>query len=299
MFIEYTTKRFNRSSLEIIDHANEIIADYDNRGLMLTLRQLYYQFVARGYIENTERSYKRIGNIISDARLAGLLSWTAIEDRTRNLSRVSTWDSPSHIMGAVIKQFKLDKWANQPNMVEVWVEKEALSGVVEQACRPYQTPYFACRGYVSQSEMWRAAERFYRYAKEGKDVYVLHLGDHDPSGIDMTRDIMDRLETFEDFSTLVEREALNFNQIEELQPPPNPAKTTDSRFKDYKAKYGEESWELDALDPQYLIDLIQNYIDNLLDRDLWNEGLEQEKKAIATLEDVEASIDEDWEADDE
>jgi len=202
-------------------------------------------------------------------------------------------------MGAVIKQFKLDKWANQPNMVEVWVEKEALSGVVEQACRPYQTPYFACRGYVSQSEMWRAAERFYRYAKEGKDVYVLHLGDHDPSGIDMTRDIMDRLETFEDFSTLVEREALNFNQIEELQPPPNPAKTTDSRFKDYKAKYGEESWELDALDPQYLIDLIQNYIDNLLDRDLWNEGLEQEKKAIATLEDVEASIDEDWEADDE
>lgn len=156
MYIEYEKKRFSASSLAIIEKANSIIQSYASAGFELTLRQLYYQFVARGYIENTEKSYKRIGNIISDARMAGLVSWRAIQDRTRNLQGLSHWDDPASIIDACTT-ITIDLWEGQDHRIEVWVEKDALIGVVEMACNPLDVSYFSCRGYTSQSEMWAAA----------------------------------------------------------------------------------------------------------------------------------------------
>lgn len=256
--IQYKEIRFRQSSLDLIRLVNEVINDYKAQGYELTLRQVYYQLVARGYIPNNERSYKNIGNLINDGRLAGLIDWYAITDRTRNLRGNSHWDTPSEVIASAKYSYLLDKWEGQPNYVEVWVEKDALVDVVGQACRPLDVPYLSCRGYTSQSEMWMAAQRFRRQDFREQRI-IIHLGDHDPSGIDMTRDIQERLDMF-GADVYVKRVALTMEQIDFYSPPPNPAKITDSRCDKYIAQYGHESWELDALEPKVITDLIKEQV---------------------------------------
>lgn len=291
------------SAVEVVRQANAICAEYADAGYDLTLRQLYYQFVARGLIPNTQKDYKRLGDIVNKARLAGLIDWDYIVDRTRNLASLGHWDSPADIIGSAAASFRLDHWDDQPTRVEVWVEKEALAGVVGQVAARWDCAYFSCRGYVSQSELWGAAQRLRGYLDAGQAVVVLHLGDHDPSGIDMTRDIEDRLNLFiandwyrehdvsgtsygDIFKAIeehlgdsplrsdivgwqapleVRRIALNMDQVEEYDPPPNPAKLTDSRVGRYLEAHGDESWELDALPPDVLDTLIDDAIAGLVD----------------------------------
>lgn len=284
---QFQSFKFRPDTLTMITRANTIIADYQAQGYQLTLRQLYYQFVSRDLLENTERNYKKLGGIISDARLAGLIDWDAIEDRTRNLRGLSHWEDPAHIIESAHASFRIDKWENQPNRVEVWVEKDALVGVLERVCNEYDVSYFACRGYVSQSEMYAAAQRLAGYIDGGQDVYILHLGDHDPSGIDMTRDIRDRLDLFlEGLGVDVNRLALNWEQIQIYQPPPNPAKATDARFDGYQQLFGNESWELDALEPNVISRLIEAQLMALRDERLWEEKLEEERHHKLLLEQV-------------
>lgn len=281
--IAYIKKKFRRSTLDIIEYANKIIEDYAAQGLSLTLRQLYYRFVAADLISNTQKSYSRLGSIINDARLAGMLDWEAIEDRTRELQQDPHWETPSDIVEVCARQFAVDKWEGQEYRVEIWVEKQALEAVIGQAAEAWDCPYFACKGYTSQSEMWRAARRFQRYRRNGQKSVIIHLGDHDPSGIDMTRDIDDRNNELFGVSVKVDRIALNMDQIEKYDPPPNPAKMTDSRFEQYMQQFGvDDSWELDALEPAAMNKLIQKRIKHYLDIDLYNErvGLEEEGRRL-------------------
>ncbi len=272
----YVPKSFRPDTQTRINQANEIIAEYQAQGFKLTLRQLYYQFVSRDLIPNTVQSYKSLGDVVNDGRLAGLIDWDAIEDRTRNLRSSSHWSSPRSIVRACADQFAVDLWATQDNYVECWIEKDALVGVIEGICTELDVPHFACRGYTSQSEMWGAAQRLIEREKAGKTTTIIHLGDHDPSGIDMTRDIQDRLELFGS-TAVIHRIALNFDQVENYSPPPNPAKTTDSRYQSYADKYGEESWELDALEPRTIVDLIRNEIEAHIDQDAWEEALARQQ----------------------
>lgn len=285
--ILYTPKKFGAAALEIIEQANAIIEEYESQGYNLTLRQLYYQFVARAIIPNQQKEYKRLGEIVNDARMAGMVSWTSIEDRTRGIESVNAWDSPEAVLEAAAAQFKYDLWNGQLWRPEVWVEKEALVGVVEQACEQERVAYLACRGYTSASESWRAAMRIVsRYHSENQKTYILHLGDHDPSGIDMTRDNEERLRTFcqhhvgSENIFEVRRIALNMEQVERYNPPPNPAKTTDSRFAGYAEKFGDESWELDALEPSVLDALIKEHVAYRRDPGIWEEMqlIEQDHK---------------------
>jgi hypothetical protein len=303
-------------ALDMVAKANAVCADYRQQGYDLTLRQLYYQFVARGWIPNSQRSYKRLGDVVNKARMAGLMDWDYIVDRTRNVQTLGHWSSPASIIRGAANSYARDKWSDQPTRVEVWVEKEALAGVVEQVAERHDVSYFSCRGYVSQSEQWGAAQRLGRYIEAGQNVVILHLGDHDPSGIDMTRDIRERIGTFltqdylnrhvsdfegdsvltskiwdamaertsATFPFVVERIALNMDQIEEYEPPPNPAKTTDSRFESYEAEYGEESWELDALDPSTLDALIEEHVLDLRDDVLYfeQEAIEERHRILLT-----------------
>jgi hypothetical protein len=269
--IAYVAKNFGSARADVIAQANAICAEYAAQGFDLTLRQLYYQFVSRGLIENKDTEYKRLGDIINDARLAGEMDWDYIVDRTRNLRDLPHWRDPESILSAVAAQYRTERWAPQPEMVEVWIEKDALIGVISGVCEGADVPYFSCRGYVSQSEMWAAAQRHRRYARRGQKPVVIHLGDHDPSGIDMTRDIQDRLALF-GAPTRVIRIALTMDQVEQYQPPPNPAKITDSRAADYIDIYGDESWELDALDPATLAALITAEIAVHRDDQMWDDS---------------------------
>lgn len=277
MRIIYEEKRFSKSSMQIINAANEIIEEYQEQGYMLTLRQLYYQFVSRDLVPNTMQSYKRIGSIVNDGRMAGEIDWDAIEDRTRNVRRPSTWESPSSIMRAVVSQFAIDRWDMQEYRPEVWIEKDALVGVISGVCEEFQVPYFACRGYNSQSEQWAAGQRFETYMDRGQIPIVLHLGDHDPSGIDMTRDNESRLTLFAGSQVDVRRLALNWDQVKRYNPPPNPAKLTDSRADGYIKNFGKDSWELDALEPSVISDLVSSAINDLLDPEQWDKALEKER----------------------
>lgn len=286
MKIEYEPKTFRAASLKIIEQADEILHDYEGQGYTLTLRQLYYRFVATGILENTERNYKRLGSIISDARLAGLIDWNHMTDRTREVVEPSTWANPQSILHACSRSYAIDRWKDQDHRIEVWVEKDALVEVIGKACDPYQVPYFSCRGYTSQSAMWQASLRFESYFVHGKDPVMIHLGDHDPSGIDMTRDIIDRMELFLSEPLHVKRIALNMGQIDKYKPPPNPTKMTDSRAEGYVDKFGFDSWELDALEPRILTALIRKTIKQHLDQDAWAEALERESKDIDYLKEL-------------
>lgn len=285
--IQYREFNFLESSLHLIDLINSVVDEYSQMGYELTLRQVYYQLVARGYIPNNERSYKNTGDLINNGRLAGLIDWNSITDRTRNLRKNGHWNRPADVIRSARYSYLLDKWQGQPNYVEVWVEKDALVDIVGQACYPLDTPYFSCRGYTSQSEMWQAAQRFIQQNRQRDNCYIIHLGDHDPSGIDMTRDIQERLEMF-GADVYVKRVALTMQQVQTYNPPPNPAKLSDSRCGRYIDQYGAESWELDALEPQMLTQLITNEVTALRDADIYERVCDREnreKKELELLED--------------
>lgn len=287
--IPYIKKAFRQTSRVVIQRANTIVDEMAAQGFTLTLRQLFYQFIARDLFpdewidaaynqrnglppttKNTMKNYDKLGSIINDARLAGLIDWDAIEDRTRAVRTLAHWDDPSDIILGAAQQFRVDLWEGQRYRPEVWIEKDALVGVFEGVCQEFDTPLLSCRGYTSQSEMWGAGQRLRQTRKAGQLPVIFHFGDHDPSGMDMTRDIRDRLTLFSGGIEL-ERLALNMPQIEEFDPPPNPAKTSDSRYQGYIAEYGDQSWELDALEPATLVGLVRTSLQNLIEDDTWEE----------------------------
>lgn len=278
-FIEH---RFNKASLELVGIANGILNEYQQMGYRLSLRQLYYQLVARDYIPNSIKSYKRIGGLVSEARQAGLLDWNMIEDRNRVTLLPTQWESPAAIVQAAANQFRIDRWEGQPCHVEVMVEKDALSGILEPVCQELHIRFTANKGYSSSSAMYEAGRRIRSTAKE---VHVFYLGDHDPSGIDMTRDIRERLAMYaktDDFE--VHRLALNYPQIEEWKPPENPAKETDSRFQSYRAEFGKSSWELDAVEPRTLASLLRDGVLELIDDSQWNKIARRELRMKRQLQ---------------
>jgi hypothetical protein len=283
----YKEYKPRRETLELIAKCSVILEDYDSQGYDMTLRQLYYQLVSQDEIPNNAKQYDRLGSIINKARLAGLIDWNHIVDRTRHLKQSPHWDSPSQILEAVSKQYKIDKWASQTYRPEVWFEKNALMGIFERVCDEFQVPYFATVGYNSQSEMWKAGrQRLKVWRENGQFPVIFYLGDHDPSGLHMTVDVLERLQLFCGFSVAVRRLALNMPQVEQYKPPPNFAKNTDSRFEEYKAKYGTDSWELDALNPEILSNLVKTEIEELIDQDAWDSALEREHHERQLLEKI-------------
>jgi len=249
-FIE---RDFQTGSQEMIQRANEIITTYQAGGYRLTLRQLYYQFVSKNWLANTERNYKRLGSVLNDARYAGLVDWSAIEDRNRQPYHISQFSGLESLANAALSSYRLDRWEGQECFVELWVEKAALAGVLQPLADAWHVTLMVNRGYSSASAMFEAAMRL--KDREGQYGIILYLGDHDPSGEDMVRDVQDRLNCFGAGAT-VQKVALTMDQVQEYNPPPNPAKSTDSRFDAYQAEHGNQSWEVDALPPNVLEDLI-------------------------------------------
>lgn len=280
----YIQKNFSKSSMSVIARVNDILDEYAKLGYTLTLRQLYYQLVARGFVENTLQSYKRVGGIVSDARLAGLVDWDMIKDRGRTLVSPPHWDSPAEIVDAAARQFRINKWADQDYHLEVMVEKDALSGVLMPVCHRLDISFTANRGYSSSSAMHEAGLRMIESMNEDKTVIILYLGDHDPSGIDMTRDVRERLGLFAETEIEVMRLALNFDQVEALHPPENPAKESDSRAAAYIAQFGPSSWELDAVEPRELDRLVTRAVIQFRDDERWDAQIEREQKMRAELD---------------
>lgn len=266
------------SSRVELKRALSILEEY--KGESVTLRQLYYRFVAKNYIKNNDKAYDRLGEILNVARLAGKLSWDSIIDRTRNLASYNEWETAEDRMASAIRSYNINKWLNQAVYPEAWVEKEALVGVIDRPCAEFEVPYLACRGYLSQSEMWASCMRMAdRWLSRQQRTLILYMGDHDPSGINMSEDIQNRVEMFGVAECVeVRRIALNMDQIKIHNPPPQPNKITDGRQKKYREKYGAYSWELDALPPGVLGDLIREHVKPLIDEKKWNDRITKQEK---------------------
>ena len=306
MRVEYIQKKFHTETLRIIDLASEIMLEYQMQGFTLTVRQIYYQFVGRDLFpddrtwtlidgrwvrdpnstnKNATPNYKWLGDIINSARLAGLIDWRMIVDHTRTLQKRPAWDSPQDIMQAAVDSYHIDRWGDQPYRPEIWIEKDALIGVIRRKCKELDVPYVSCRGYASQSVVWQAAQRMHDYRDHHQIPHIIHLGDHDSSGLDMSRDLRERLELFMGYEGWepgkdwgFQRIALNMDQINEYGPPPFPGKQGDSRYKEYCKRFGPNSWELDALEPSVMNGLIEDAVLELRDDDLFDE-IENTEKA--------------------
>lgn len=278
---QFKEVNFKADSLERIVQCNAIVDEYEDQGLRLTLRQLYYQLVSRDVIPNVERSYKNLSSLVTDARMAGLMDWNAIEDRVRVPRVQQDFENLADLVEVAVNTYRLPRWKGQENYVELWVEKDALAGVLRPIATKYHITLMVNRGYSSASAMYESAQRFNDKA-EGRQQHLLYLGDLDPSGEDMVRDIASRLQIF-GADVTVEKIALTMNQVKKYKPPPNPAKTTDPRAADYIAKFGGSSWEVDALSPPVLTQLISNALDGLVDQEMMNEIITREEKDKAFL----------------
>ena len=279
-FIEWNP---STRSLGLVKIINRILEEYREQGYRLTLRQLYYQLVARDIIANKVEEYNSLGNVVSKGRLSGLIDWEMIEDRIRVPTENSHWENPEQILKAASNSYYQSRWENQKNYIEVWCEKDAVSNIIQPICSKWDVLFMANRGYSSQSAMYDGYRRLDDKLADDKDIMVIYLGDHDPSGIDMTNDIKNRLGTFFFCDKNVkigevERIALNMNQVEEYNPPENPAKITDSRYNSYVQIYGISSWELDALEPSVLSKIAEDAIMRFIDLDEFNKVEKVEAK---------------------
>lgn len=291
--------RPSSKTLETVENAVQIISEYEGEGYILNLRQLYYRFVALdlfpedrrwlwltdkrkwvkdpGGTKNADPNYKWIGGIISRGRLAGIIDWSMIEDQNRSIQKNGHWRNPEEILNIAARTFQLDKWEDQDYRIIVMCEKAALAGILLPICEELDVPFTANKGYSSQSHLYRIGKQLsgYYYDKHQTPV-VLYFGDHDSSGLDMDRDIYDRLSLFGELEIEVIRLALTMPQIKEYQPPPNPTKMTDTRAKAYIASYGNESWELDAMEPRRLAELVRGEIEKYRDDGKWDFMVERE-----------------------
>lgn len=284
----YKDTRFHPRSKKLIEICDDIITEYANQGHRMTVRQVFYQLVARKVtvngkvFENTIQNYDNLVALLTNARLAGLIDWDAIEDRTRDVLYQSHWYGVKQMLKSAATWYHEHMWDDQPYRVFGIVEKEALAGVMEHILKEWDVPLLPARGYPSATTLRELAKD--RIMSASQEIVVLHFGDHDPSGLDMTRDLIERLELFTRGRDIdFRRVALNIDQVRELNPPPNPAKTTDGRYEKYRAEFGTLSWELDSLPPTYLRELARSHIEPLIDWDEWNETLARTERRRAVL----------------
>lgn len=253
-----------------------VVDNYQSQGYRLTLRQLYYQLVVENVLSNKTQNYAKLSRLLGEARMTGLCDWDVIEDRLRIPRFPNEWKGIPDAMETIINVYRKQRWKDQPEYVEVWVEKDALSGVLEPITRDFHVHLLVNRGYSSISAMHDSSIRFRIATQNGKNCTLLYIGDFDPSGEDMVRDIENRLGELW-ANVTVEKIALTRDQIDEYSLPPNPAKLSDPRSSKFINENGAESWEVDALPPTVLDALLRGKLEEHLNRKMYEN--------VITLED--------------
>lgn len=307
MKIKFRDAKLSTANRNRLEQINEIIEEYQEQDLVLTLRQLYYQLVSRDIIPNQQKEYSKLSTLLKEGRMSGVVDWEAIEDRLRKPEKPSSFSSPREILQAAQRQYRKDRMEGQKNYIEVWVEKDALSGVLSRVTNVYGISILVNRGYSSASAMFDSYERFAEAIEGEQRTVILYLGDFDPSGMDMIRDIRDRIMEFlskcyfdnheeesdqdedsteraETFLKWFETNfkiipiALTREQIDQYDPPENPAKRSDPRAKGFIEEHGTSSWEVDALRPEVLNTILTEAIEARIDVRLYNAILQTEEQ---------------------
>ena len=286
MKIDYTGWRPTQQKVhDLLGAAMTVTEQYAAMGYQITLRQLYYQLVSSRVIRNHQNDYQRLSKTVRLGKEGGFIDWDHLIDRSRSLLKHPQWDSARDLLEQAALGFRVDRWLGQDRYVELWCEKDALASVLEPMTEAQHIAFMSQKGYSSSTALYEGANRFRRAYQKGQIPTVIYLGDHDPSGLQMTFDIENRLEMLSggDIDLEVVRLALNHDQIEDYQLLPNPVKLKDPRAGDYVDIYGHECWELDALPPEVLAGMIQTAVSTFRDPDIYAEQLAYEQEQIQLL----------------
>lgn len=186
-------QKWFKDKAELCREIVEVVDRYSRSGYVLTLRQLYYQLVSMNAIRNDDVVYKKLSSILDDLRQAGIIDWSAIEDRGRRPQIPYYVEDVADALNDTIRHYRRDRQSGQKNHIEVWTEKDAISGILARVTNKYHVHLVVNKGYSSNSAMYSAYKRFIPFLTDDKDVYILYFGDHDPSGLDMIRDIRERI----------------------------------------------------------------------------------------------------------
>lgn len=253
-----------RKSLELLEQVQKVIESYD---FSLTLRQIYYQLVAKQIIPNQQKYYEKLSRLCVIGRDEGMLPEDAFADRLRKVDKPNSWDDLVDFMGTVKQAYRKDKWINQNAYIEIWTEKDALRGVISPITYEYDVSLMVVRGQVSRTAIYKGYNRFSQKLKEDKKCYLFYFGDFDPSGISIYNSFVERLKSYGEYDEMIEfkRVALTPEQIEKYKLPQDPAKKSDPNYKKFVNQYGDNVVELDSLPPDALKNLIKNCIEAKVD----------------------------------
>jgi len=282
-------KRFQSKMRKLLDAIKPIITEYEEKKITLTLRQLYYQLVARQVIANQLKNYQMLSRLLKDARYAGEVDWNIIADHHRSTGKPACFDDLQDGLSALCSQYRRNGWLEQMFYLEVQCEKDALYTVISPLTNNYGVALTINKGYTSATAIYNCAQRFKEAKERGKTCVLLYVGDHDPSGMNMSKDIRGRLAEM-GAEVEVVRVALNFEQVKQFGLPPNPVKGKDTRSADYSQKYGVECWEVDALKPEQLVAMIRGEIEQRFDENIHKSTEEKERQDKEQLQGIIAQL---------
>ena len=281
---KYIEINFRKNRRKLLDKIISIADEYMAKKYRITVRQMFYQLVARGIVDNTESAYGKTSDILKDGRLTGEIDWQLIVDRGRRPIMPVEFQSISHLIRFAKRSYRSDRWKEQEYYIEVLVEKDALAGILEPVTEEYHVSLLADKGYPSISSMYDLAGRIRKKQSEKKCV-ILYMGDHDPSGRDMVENIPKQMEQL-GIRVKVDHIALTQAQISLYDLPSQYAKKSDSRYKKFNKKFGPKSCELDALDPGVLKEILKENIKKYLNEDLYKQAIKKEDEDKDKLDTV-------------
>lgn len=253
--ISYGARPIKRRSRQDIEVIKDAILQALAIDAPMTVRQIFYRLVSNGVIGKTEGEYKStVVRLLGEMRRSGELPFHLIADNTRWMRKPHTWSSLESMLQRTAQAYRRSVWDNQDVYVEVWLEKDALAGVLYEETEAWDVPLMVTRGYPSLSYLYSAAETI---AAQDKPTFLYYFGDYDPSGLDIPRKVECDLRDFApDADITFERVAVSRAQIESMKLPTRPTKKTDSRSKGFVG----ESVEVDAILPRTLRSIVQKCI---------------------------------------
>jgi hypothetical protein len=264
-------RRTKKDVQALRDAAYRLLED----GYPMTVRQVFYQLSNRGLVAKTEGAYKAtVIRLLGLMRREGQIPFGWIADSTRWMRKPRSYDSMEEALRGTVQCYRQDRWSNQDAYVEVWCEKEAMAGVLYEITEPWDVPLMVTRGYPSLSFLYEAAQSV---LAKGKPAWVYYLGDHDPTGLDITRAVEEGLREFAPGADIgFERLAVTHEQIELWDLPTRPTKVKGNAH----AKYwrGGDSVELDAIPVEQLRELLTLAVERHVDRQALAAMLAEEKE---------------------
>ncbi|MBU1698583.1 MAG: hypothetical protein KJ970_19355 [Candidatus Eisenbacteria bacterium] len=262
---------------QMLDYALKVLKDEHP----MTVRQVFYQLVSRQVIENKKSAYNAVSKLLVEARRSGEVEWDWIVDRLRVPLCVEQWTDIPDYMESVRQAYRRHVWQDQPGYLEVWLEKDALSGIFNGVLSKYGVILNIGRGYDGWTSLRNASQRFQRVRRNDKTI--LYFGDFDPSGEDMFYSLQKRLDWFGGHTELI-KVAITPDDIARYNIPTAKTKKSDSRQKAFVAKHGDRTAELDALPPSVLRERITTEVCKRMDMDAFAETQDQEDEDVRKLE---------------